>query len=124
MYAPITLLAFFDGFGGSELILVLAVVLMFFGGEKLPELARGMGKAMREFKKAANEVEHEFTRAMDEAPAKPAPTFLKPAPSAVPQAPLQAMPIAPEAGPITPAPVPPPPPTVAPEPPADHGIDA
>ncbi|HEY5078964.1 MAG TPA: twin-arginine translocase TatA/TatE family subunit, partial [Opitutaceae bacterium] len=75
-------LAILDGIGGPELLLVLAVVLIFFGGEKLPELARGMGKAIREFKKAAGDVEQEFKRAMDEAPEKPANPLLKPAPLA------------------------------------------
>jgi TatA/E family protein of Tat protein translocase len=107
-------LAILDGIGGSEMILVLAVVLIFFGGEKLPELARGMGKAIREFKKAAGDVEMEFKKAMDEVPAKPAQPFLKPAPTAVPQAPSAPAPAAPQA-------VDRPPPE---DPPADHGIEA
>ena len=46
------------------LILILAVLL--FGGSKLPELARGLGKAKREFKKASDEVEDEVRSAVDE----------------------------------------------------------
>jgi TatA/E family protein of Tat protein translocase len=117
IHPPHALLAILDGIGGPELLLVLAVVLIFFGGEKLPELARGMGKAIREFKKAAGDVEHEFKRAMDEAPEKPANPLLKPAPLAVPQSP------APPAPPAAAAPPPPadrPPPE---DPPADHGIE-
>jgi len=110
-HAPLAIL---DGIGGSEMILVLAFVLIFFGGEKLPELARGMGKAIREFKKAAGDVELEFKKAMDEVPAKPVQPFLKPAPSAVPQAPATPAPAAPQA-------VDRPPPE---DPPADHGIEA
>jgi sec-independent protein translocase protein TatA len=108
-------LAFLDSIGGPELMLVFAVILIFFGGEKLPELARGMGKAIREFKKAASDVEHEFKRAMDEAPEKPGQPFIKPAPSAVPQSPadIGAAPIAPGA-----------PPPGRQDPPADHGIEA
>lgn len=113
--APIAIPAFLDSLGGPELLLIFVVILIFFGGEKLPELARGMGKAIREFKKAASDVEHEFKRAMDEAPEKPAQPFLKPAPSAVPQAPAQA-------GPATADP--PPPPKAMPETPPDHGIEA
>jgi sec-independent protein translocase protein TatA len=109
---PLAPLAFLDGIGGSELLLVFAVVLIFFGGEKLPELARGMGKAIREFKKAASDVEHEFKRAMDEAPAKPAQPLLKPAPLAVPQGQAQEP---------APAPAEKPP---REDPPADHGIEA
>jgi sec-independent protein translocase protein TatA len=43
------------GFSGSELFIVLLIVLVLFGGAKLPSLARGLGQAIREFKKASNE---------------------------------------------------------------------
>jgi TatA/E family protein of Tat protein translocase len=66
-------LAFIEGIGGPELMMVLFVVLLLFGADRLPELARGVGKSMREFKKAASGVEHEVRRAMEEEPAKPAP---------------------------------------------------
>ncbi len=59
-------LAFLDMFGGPEIILILVAVLIFFGGEKMPDFARGLGKAIREVKKAAAEVENEFKRAIDE----------------------------------------------------------
>ena len=59
-------LAFIDGVGGPEMLLILVIVLLLFGGDKLPEFARGMGKTMRELKKAASGVEEEFRRAMDE----------------------------------------------------------
>jgi sec-independent protein translocase protein TatA len=41
--------------GNTELLIVLFLVLLLFGGRKLPELARSMGEAMREFTKASNE---------------------------------------------------------------------
>lgn len=41
--------------GPSELIIILLVVLLIFGGKKLPELAKGLGKGIKEFKKAQNE---------------------------------------------------------------------
>jgi sec-independent protein translocase protein TatA len=41
--------------GGSELILILLILLLLFGGSKLPSLARGLGQAIREFKKASSE---------------------------------------------------------------------
>jgi len=56
-------LAFLDG---PVIWVVLFVVLLLFGGSKLPELARGMGKAKREFKKASEEVEDEVRNAVQE----------------------------------------------------------
>lgn len=47
-------------------MVILFIFLLLFGANKLPELARGMGKSIKEFKKAANGVEEEFKRAMDE----------------------------------------------------------
>ena len=55
------------GPGGQELLLILFVVLLFFGPSKLPELARGLGKGMREFKKAQSDLENEFNKAVDTA---------------------------------------------------------
>lgn len=45
----------FDNIGAPELIVIALVLLLLFGGKKLPELARGVGDAIREFKKAAKE---------------------------------------------------------------------
>lgn len=112
MKPPLPCIAFLDGLGGSEIILIMVVVLIFFGGEKLPEFARGLGKAIREFKKAAGDVEHEFKRAMDEIPEKPVASLIKPVantPAATPGPAASALPA---------------PPAKTPEPPADHGIDA
>lgn len=53
------------GLGGQELLLILFVVLLFFGPSKLPELARGLGKGMREFKKAQADLENEFNKVVD-----------------------------------------------------------
>lgn len=77
--------AFIEGVGGPELMMILFVVLVLFGGQKLPEFARGFGKSVREFKKAASGVEEEFRRAIEEVeePAKPAP---KPRPTPPPVA--------------------------------------
>ena len=65
------------GMGGGEIVLILAVVLLLFGAKKLPELAKGLGQGIREFKKASNEVTEEIHRAMDEPPA-PTPKRLPP----------------------------------------------
>jgi sec-independent protein translocase protein TatA len=54
------------GLGGQELILILLIILLLFGAQKLPELAKGLGKGIKEFKKAQNEIEEEFNKTMDE----------------------------------------------------------
>ena len=41
--------------GGPEIIIILVVVLLLFGGRKIPELARGIGKGIREFRQAADD---------------------------------------------------------------------
>ncbi|UCE18089.1 MAG: twin-arginine translocase TatA/TatE family subunit [Gemmatimonadota bacterium] len=46
--------------GPGELIIVLLVILLLFGAKRLPELARGMGKGIREFKKATSGIEEEM----------------------------------------------------------------
>jgi sec-independent protein translocase protein TatA len=55
-------IAFLPNLAGPDGILILIVVLLLFGAKKLPELAKGMGQAVREFSKAKDEVEHEITR--------------------------------------------------------------
>jgi len=58
--------------GGWEVIVILAVVLILFGSKKLPELARGLGQGIREFKKATREVTDEIQNAGDvDAPVQP-----------------------------------------------------
>lgn len=48
--------------GGSELFFILFIVLMLFGSKKIPEIARGLGKGLREMKDAANGIEKELTK--------------------------------------------------------------
>ncbi|MEI7748658.1 MAG: twin-arginine translocase TatA/TatE family subunit [Chlorobiaceae bacterium] len=59
--------------GGQELLLILFVVLLFFGPSKLPELARGLGKGMREFKKAQADLENEFNKVAESSEAEEKP---------------------------------------------------
>lgn len=59
-------IAFIESLGGPEMVMIFVIVLVLFGGKKLPEFARGMGKSIREFKKAAAGVEEEFKRALEE----------------------------------------------------------
>ena len=58
-----TVFLFFN-LGGGEIIVVLLVVLLFFGSKKIPELARGLGKGMREFKDATSGVQREIEKGM------------------------------------------------------------
>jgi sec-independent protein translocase protein TatA len=67
--------------GGSEIILILVLVLVLFGAKKLPELAKGLGQGIKEFKKATREVTDEVQNAMDQTPAQPT----KPAAPSSPQ---------------------------------------
>ena len=48
--------------GGQELFLILLIVLIFFGAKKLPDLARGLGEGIREFRKAAKDVQNEVEK--------------------------------------------------------------
>jgi sec-independent protein translocase protein TatA len=57
-----TFLAAF-GFGGMELLLILALALLLFGGAKLPSLARGLGQSIKEFKKASKDEDEETKEA-------------------------------------------------------------
>jgi len=52
--------------GGSEWLLVLLAVLLFFGGKKIPELMRGVGRGIREFNDAKNNVKSEIEDGMNE----------------------------------------------------------
>jgi sec-independent protein translocase protein TatA len=64
---PSPTFAFLDVSGG-EMIVIMLIVLVFFGGEKLPGFARGLGKLLRELKRMASGVEQEIKRAMEEPP--------------------------------------------------------
>ncbi|MEO6820725.1 MAG: twin-arginine translocase TatA/TatE family subunit [Ginsengibacter sp.] len=50
--------------GGSEWILIILVILLFFGGKKIPELMRGIGKGVREFNDAKETVKNEIDAGM------------------------------------------------------------
>ena len=75
-------LAFFTNlFTGGDGIIILVIVLIIFGPKKLPELARGMGQAIKEFHKAKDEIQNELT--------KPADVTVQPAPGQQPRQPAE-----------------------------------
>jgi len=53
------------GMGAQELLLVLVVVLLLFGAKRIPEIARGLGKSVAEFKKGVKEIDAETRKAAD-----------------------------------------------------------
>jgi sec-independent protein translocase protein TatA len=58
--------------GGSEWILIILAVLILFGGRKIPEFMRGLGKGIREFNDAKNNVKEELEKGMNEKDTKAA----------------------------------------------------
>jgi sec-independent protein translocase protein TatA len=52
----------FENIGGPELLLILLVIFVFFGAKKIPEIAKGLGQGIREFRKAARDVQEEVTK--------------------------------------------------------------
>lgn len=67
----ISILALLDGLGGPELLVIGLVVLLLFGSKRMPEIARGLGRAIREFKRATSSVEDNLREALYEEPARP-----------------------------------------------------
>ena len=69
------------GLGGTELLVLFVVILLVFGPSQIPKMARGLGQAMREFRKAQREISDEM-KAEDAAstkpPSPPPPTESKP----------------------------------------------
>ena len=59
------LLGFLGGIGSGEVIIIALVVLLLFGGRKIPELMRGIGKGIRSFKDGMNEVKEEIDKPVD-----------------------------------------------------------
>lgn len=97
-------IAFLD-VGTPELMLIFFAILILFGGQRLPELAKGLGKSIREFKKASAGVEEEIKRAIESAPepaAKAQPILPRVEPEPVDHSPAPAATLMQQ--PVTPAP--------------------
>lgn len=56
----------FMGISGGELVVVLLLVVMLFGANRIPEIARGLGKGIREVKKASNDIKDEIYRSSED----------------------------------------------------------
>ena len=76
-----TLVASLTNLAGPDLLIILLIVLVLFGAKKLPELARGMGQAVKEFQKAKDEFNDELHKAGNNPP--PAAPSVQPAQSTV-----------------------------------------
>ena len=63
-----TVFAFLGDIGTGEIMLIILVVLLLFGAKKIPDLARGMGRGIREFKDATKEIKNEMDSAMKDEP--------------------------------------------------------
>lgn len=66
----LSIILFLDSIGGGELLVVLFVVLLFFGSKGIPDIAKGLGKGMREFKNAMNDVRSEIENTINDEPEK------------------------------------------------------
>jgi len=72
-------------FGGWELVVIFAAILILFGAKRIPEFAKGLGQGIREFKKAAREVTDEVNTADTTQKPAPAPTQMQQPPQTVSQ---------------------------------------
>jgi sec-independent protein translocase protein TatA len=70
----------FGSFGTQELILILVLVLVLFGAKRIPEIMRGFGEGIREFKSASHKAMQEIDEATKVEPAQPVKTAASPAP--------------------------------------------
>lgn len=59
-------IAFLTNIRGIQLFIIILAVLLLFGAKRLPELARSFGKAIREFRKSASQIEDEFKTSLNE----------------------------------------------------------
>jgi len=60
--------AFIQNLNWTEVVIILVVFILLFGAKRLPDLARGVGKSIKEFKKATSSVEEDIRQAMEEEP--------------------------------------------------------
>lgn len=75
--------------GAGELILILVIALLVFGPKRLPEVGRTIGKSLREFRRASQDIRDEFNFSLDDEPPSPpaaaTPSWTEPSPETVPE---------------------------------------
>lgn len=63
-----SVLTFFPGLGGGEIFIIVFALLLLFGAKKIPELMRGMGQGIREFKDASSGIKQELEKSINDDP--------------------------------------------------------
>ena len=63
-----TVFLFLGDLGGGEMLVVMTAVLLLFGADKIPSIARSVGRGMREFKDATNEIKNELEQSIKDEP--------------------------------------------------------
>ncbi len=66
MYLNLYISPLIFGIGGGEMVLIIGVILMLFGSDKIPEMARGLARVINQVKSASNELKSEITKSVDE----------------------------------------------------------
>ena len=66
MYLNLYISPLIFGIGGGEMVLIIGVILMLFGSDKIPEMARGLARVINQVKSASNELKSEITKRVDE----------------------------------------------------------
>lgn len=64
-------IALLDGLGGPEVLVIAVIALLLFGSKRMPEIGRGVGRAIREFKRATSGVEENIREVLYDEPARP-----------------------------------------------------
>jgi len=63
---PGTVFLFLGDLGGGEMLVILTAILLLFGADRIPGIARSFGRGMREFKDATNEIKNELERSIED----------------------------------------------------------
>ena len=59
-----SILLFIGGLGGTEVVLIVLAILLFFGAKRIPELAKGLGRGIREFKDASRDIKQDLEHSL------------------------------------------------------------